>query len=93
MEELRQAKDIRNALCHGSWSKPDDQGRSVPKFVNRKLLIFETPVDLQFLVQTRAGLRHIICDILDSVTSVGYQFPGSDGPGEQLWPHPAEIRL
>ncbi|MFL6846338.1 MAG: hypothetical protein ACJ8ER_15835 [Allosphingosinicella sp.] len=93
MEELRQAKNIRNALCHGSWSKPDDQGRSVPKFVNRKLLVFDTPVDVQFLVQTRAGLRHIICDILDSVTSVGYQFPGSDGPGEQLWPHPAEIKL
>lgn len=93
LEELRQAKDIRNALCHGSWSKPDDQGHSVPKFVNRKLLVFDTPVDVQFLVQTRAGLRHIICDILDSVTSVGYQFPGSDGPGEKLWPHPAEIKL
>ncbi|PTD22483.1 hypothetical protein [Sphingomonas fennica] len=38
LAELKKAKDIRNALCHGSWSKPDDQGRSVPKFVNRKLL-------------------------------------------------------
>lgn len=91
--ELRQAKDIRNALCHGSWDKPDNQGRSVPKFVNRKLMIFETPVDVKFLRQTRSALRHVICDILDSVTSVGYQFPGSGSPGEQLWPHPTEVKL
>lgn len=90
---LKEAKEIRNVLCHGSWDKPDGQGRSVPRFVNRKLLIFETPVDVQFLRQTRAELRHIICDILDTVTSVGYQFPGSSSPGEQLWPHPAEITL
>ena len=89
--ELNQAKDIRNVLCHGSWGKPDGEGRTVPKFVNRKLKIFETPVDCDFLHQTRAALRHMICDILDSVTSVGYQFPGSDSPGEQLWPHPAEV--
>lgn len=93
LAELQQAKDIRNVLCHGSWDKPDGQGRSVPKFVNRKLDIFETPVDVEFIKQTRSGLRHIICDVLDSVTSVGYQFLGSGSPGEQLWPHPAEVEL
>lgn len=93
LAELRQAKDIRNALCHGSWDKPDKQGRSVPKFVNRKLMIFETPVDVKFLRKTRSALRHLICDVLDSVTSVGYQFPGSGSPGEQLWPHPTEVKL
>lgn len=93
LDELKKAKDIRNALCHGSWDKPDDQGRIVPKFVNRKLMIFETPVGVGFLKQARSALRHLICDILDSVTSVGYQFPGSGSPGEQLWPHPAEIKL
>jgi hypothetical protein len=90
---LKQAKDIRNALCHGSWGKPDDEGRTVPKFVNRKLEIFETPVDGHFLHRTREALRDMICDVLDSVTSVGYQFPGSDSPGEQLWPHPANVTL
>jgi hypothetical protein len=91
--ELQQAKDIRNALCHGSWDKPDSQGRTVPKFVNRKLNVFDTAIDVQFLKQTRSGLRHIICNVLDSVTSVGNQFPGSGSPGEQLWPHPAEVKL
>jgi hypothetical protein len=89
--ELKSAKDIRNALCHGSWGKPDGEGQTVPKFVNRKLEIFETPIGVSFLNQTRSAVRHIICDVLDSVTSVGYQFPGSGSPGEQLWPHPAEV--
>jgi hypothetical protein len=89
--ELKSAKDIRNALCHGSWGKPDGEGQNVPKFVNRNLEIFETPIGVSFLNQTRSAVRHIICDVLDSVTSVGYQFPGSGSPGEQLWPHPAEV--
>lgn len=93
LAELREAKDIRNALCHGSWGKPDDQGLTVPKFVNRKLMVFETPVGVQFLKQTRSALRHVVCDILDSVTSVGYRFPGSESPGEQSWPHPNEVKL
>ena len=93
LDELKKAKEIRNALCHGSWDKPDGQGRVFPKFVNRKLLVFETPVDVGFLKQARSALRHLICDILDSVTSVGYQFPGSGSSGEQVWPHPAEINL
>jgi hypothetical protein len=90
---LKAANGIRNALCHGSWGKPDEEGRTVPKFVNRKLEVFETAVDLNFLRQTRAALRDMICDVLDSVTSVGYQFPGSGSPGEQLWPHPLEVTL
>lgn len=90
---LKQAKDIRNALCHGSWGKPDDEGRTVPKFVNRKLEIFGTPIDRDFLMQRRSAVRHMICDVLDSVTSVGYQFPGSDSPGQQLWPHPSQVAL
>lgn len=93
ISELKEAKEIRNALCHGSWDKPDDQGRTVPKFVRRDLEIFETPVDVAFFKRTRAALREIICDILNSVTMVGYKFPGSDSPGEQLWPDPATVTV
>lgn len=82
---LKEAKDIRNVLCHGSWDKPDDQGRTTPKFVNRKLDVFQTPVDIGFLKQTRDASKHLICDILDSITSVGYNFPGSGSPGAKIW--------
>ncbi len=91
LAELKKAKEIRNVLCHGSWYKPDDQGRAVPKFVNRELMVFETPVDVPFLKQTRAALKDIACDILDSVTSVGYQFTRSGSSGEQIWANPEEI--
>lgn len=86
IKTLRDAKDIRNVLCHGSWGKPDDQGMSLPKFVNRKLAVFETPINAEFLQETRKAVVDLICDVLDSVTSLGFQFPGSDGPGQVLWP-------
>jgi len=85
INELKEAKDIRNVLCHGSWGNPDDHGRTIPKFVNKKLKVFETPVDVDFLKQTHDACKHLICDILDSITAVGYKFPGSDSPGEAIW--------
>lgn len=84
--ELKKAKDIRNVLCHCSWGKPDDQGRTVPRFVNRNLARFETPVDVELLKTTRKAVVDLTCDVLDSVTSLGIQFPGSESPGRQLWP-------
>lgn len=88
---LSMAKDIRNVLCHCSWGIPDDQGQTVPRFVNRKLQVFETPVDTQFLQTTRKAVMGMTCDVLDSVTSLGVQFPGSESPGQQLWPDPREL--
>ena len=35
--QLRQACTLRNVLCHGSWRAPDDNRRSVPFFVNKKM--------------------------------------------------------
>lgn len=86
IKELKKAKDIRNVLCHGSWGKPDDQGRTLPKFVNRKIAVFETLVDIEFLQTTRKAVVNLTCDVLDSVTSLGFQFPGSESPGKVLWP-------
>ena len=30
IDELRRASAMRNVLCHGSWRKPDAEGRSLP---------------------------------------------------------------
>lgn len=86
IDDLKKVKDIRNVLCHGSWGKPDDQGKTVPKFVNRKLAVFDTPVGIEFLRTTRKEVVHLTCAVLDSVTSLGFQFPGSESPGQVLWP-------
>ncbi|GGI92746.1 hypothetical protein GCM10007973_31320 [Polymorphobacter multimanifer] len=86
IDNLMNAKDIRNVLCHGSWGKPDDQGKTLPKFVNRKLAVFETLVDIDFLRATRKAVVGLACDVLDTVTSLGFQFPGSESPGQVIWP-------
>lgn len=91
IKELQKAKDIRNVLCHGSWGKPDDQGRTVPRFVNRKLAVFNTPVDIDFLRSTRRAVVDLTCDILDSITTLGFQFPGSESPGQVIWPKQMDL--
>ena len=81
---MREAAKIRNAICHGSWRMPDVKGRSVPFYVNRKLEIFETPVDIGFLKQLQTATMDLVMSVMDSVTMVGWQFPGSGRPGTPL---------
>jgi hypothetical protein len=83
IQQLKDAKDLRNVLCHSSWQIPDENGRVVPVFVNRNLMVFQTPVDIEFLEQTRKATLELVCDVMDSVTMAGYQWPNSGGPGEQ----------
>lgn len=83
--DLRQAAAVRNAICHGSWRIPDAAGRSVPFYVSRKLEIFDVAIDVAYLEQLREHVAALVCAIISSVTSMGWQFPGSDGPGEPIW--------
>lgn len=86
LEELREAARLRNVLCHGFWQMPDASGRSVPFFVNRKIEVFETPVDADFLNRVRKATVEMACDVISTVTHMGWQFPGSSGPGKPVWP-------
>jgi hypothetical protein len=86
IEHLRKASIVRNVLCHGSWNRrPDEQGRSLPLFINKNNEIFETPIDLAFLVQVQRGATELACAVVNTVTHMGYQFPGSNGPGSPVW--------
>lgn len=85
IEDLREAARIRNVLCHGSWRKPDDEGRSVPFFITSKMMLFNTPIDVAYLRQTRAYVVELIAAVVNSVTTMGWQFPGSSGPGEVVF--------
>lgn len=82
---LREASMLRNILCHGSWQPPDSNGASVPFFVNRSKEIFETPVDRAFLDQVQSHCQELICSVVESITALGWQFPGSAGPGNEIW--------
>ena len=85
IEDLKQAKRLRDVICHGSWRMPDQSGRSLPLFVNRKGEIFETPVDAEFLAQLQRNVAELSCLVVNSVTHSGWQFPGSGGPGNPVW--------
>jgi hypothetical protein len=82
---LREAALIRNVVCHGAWRPPDAQGRSAPFFVDKKLRVFDDRVDAGYLRQVQRHTVELICSVVDSVTFMGWQFPGSNGPGKAVW--------
>jgi len=84
LDDMRKASAIRNVLCHGSWNVPDELGRSVPSFVNRRKEIFETAIDVAFLQQTQQHVAELACAVINTVTHMGWQFPGSNGPGNPI---------
>lgn len=85
VKKLRNASALRNVICHGFWDKPDAVGATVPSFINRKKEVFSNPIDKQFLDQLQKHTTELACDVIDTVTCMGWQFPGSTGPGEAVW--------
>jgi hypothetical protein len=88
---IKLAAESRNAICHGFWRMPDASGMSelsyfrVPGKKVANLQKFETRIDIAWLSQLRAEVLELACDVIDSVTVMGYQFPSSAGPGEPIW--------
>lgn len=82
VEDIKKAAVIRNVLCHGSWRTPDSGGASTPLFVNRKKEIFETPINVAYLRQVQVDVAELSCSVVDTVTHMGWQFPGGAGPGK-----------
>jgi hypothetical protein len=85
LDDLRKASTIRNVICHGSWRMPDVKGASVPFFVNRQKDVFETALDRPFLIQLQRHVADLVCTVINTVTHMGWQFPGSSGPGKAIW--------
>jgi hypothetical protein len=85
LDQLRAASVIRNVLCHGSWAAPDADGRSLPFFVNRQKMVWDTSIDIPYLEQTQKAVADLSCAIINTVTHMGWQFPGSHGPGKTIF--------
>lgn len=81
---LRAAAVVRNVICHGSWGIPDDVGRSLPLFVNKRIEKFETSIDAAYLEQLQRHTVELACAVMNTVTHMGWQFPGSSGPGDPI---------
>jgi hypothetical protein len=89
LSELRKAAVIRNVLCHGSWPTPDSSGKSLPLFVNRQKMVWDTPIDVPYLQQTQRAVAELACEVVTTVTHMGWQFPGSQSPGKAVFEKPA----
>lgn len=85
LDQLRDAARIRNVLCHGFWQMPDAGGKSTPFFVSKRIEVFDTAIDVAFLDQVRTATVEMACGVMDVVTHMGWQFPGSSGPGKPVW--------
>jgi len=85
LSDLKKAAEMRNILCHGSWRLPDTQGASVPFFVNRQMDVVETAMDCAYLDQVQRHTAQLACSVINTVTNMGWQFPGSAGPGKPIW--------
>ncbi len=88
---ITKAAESRNALCHGLWGVPDTSGKSDLSYFSmpgKKVANFQkfgTGVDIHWLRQLRTETLELACDVIDSVTVMGYQFPSTAGPGEPIW--------
>lgn len=85
LRNLRKASQIRNILCHGSWRVPDTIGASIPFFVNRQKEIVDSAMDRKFIDQVQRHTANLACVVINTVTQLGWQFPGSAGPGKTIW--------
>jgi hypothetical protein len=88
IEDIKKATIIRNVLCHGSWRAPNVGGASVPLYVNRQKQVFDTAIDVAYLEQVQAHVVDLACSVIDSVTHMGWKFPGGAGPGKPIMERP-----
>lgn len=82
LSQLKETAKIRNVICHSSWGLPNSQGATTPFFVNKKKEVFQTEVDALFLPQLQKDITKLIVEIINTVTYMGWQFPGTNGPGK-----------
>lgn len=85
VEKIKEAAVIRNVLCHGSWGAPNSSGASIPFFVNRRKELFESEIDVAYFQKVRLHVAELSCSVVDTVTHMGWQFPGGGGPGKPIW--------
>jgi len=86
VDEIKVAAKIRNVLCHGAWLNiPDEEGKAVPFFVNKNNKKCAMPIGIDYLRNVQQRITKLACIVINSVTHMGWQFPGSTGPGRQIW--------
>jgi hypothetical protein len=84
-EELEKSREIRNVLCHGSWRPPRADGSSLPFYFKKGGLWFTEYIDRNYLLSVQEATAEIAVEVINTVTAMGWQFPGSGGPGRSIF--------
>ncbi len=83
VNDIKSLAKVRNVLCHGFWEVPDETGKSLPKFIGKKNFErCEEKFDHEDLQKLRERVVGLAFMVIDTVTTMGWQFPGSLGPGK-----------
>lgn len=83
--DIKAASKVRNALCHGAWMRPDADGKSELRYFDKKDGKFETRIDTAWLRQVQDHVLDLICNVINSVTVMGWEFPGGVRLGQPIW--------
>lgn len=84
IKDLRKAARMRNVYAHGSWRIPDASGKSKMFYVDRKMNVFDSAIDTTYLKQAQMHVAELACSVINTVTTMGWQFPGSSGSGKSI---------
>ncbi len=73
------------AVWHQQSELAKKDGASIPFFVNRKMDVVDSAMDRESIDQVQRHTAHLVCAVINSVTQMGWQFPGSAGPGKSIY--------
>jgi hypothetical protein len=49
------------------------------------MMVFDTEIDVAYLMQVQAHVAELSVSVVNTVTHMGWQFPGGAGPGKAIW--------
>lgn len=76
IKDLKEVGVIRNLLCHATWLPHASGNSSLPGYVDRRKGVCEQNIDIDFLRQTQKAVLDIAIAVINSVTRMGWEFPG-----------------
>lgn len=82
---IKKLATTRNVLCHGSWQKPMQDGTTLPFFVNKNKEVCCSTFNVEDLNLIQRHALELACAVIDSVTLLGWEFPGGGGPGKPIY--------
>lgn len=68
--EIKQAAEIRNALCHAAWLPPnkEEECKIMSFKINKEgVFVFDTKINIAYLQKVHLHIEELICDLVESI--------------------------